>query len=140
MYTNRLWTGGRTAAGALTHNQQQILLRWQFRFPGSRQFAKDSPAAARTLATPLTVTAHFWIHQSSVLPCVSCFFVHAAGEIITDNWMPVKAGTDSKQLSGAIAARIRQSGHTVLECYGSAAVTKAVQVCCMFLGARLGQC
>jgi hypothetical protein len=62
----------------------------------------------------------------TALPIHCCIF---EGEILTDNWMPVKAGTNSKQLSGAIAARIRQSGHTVLECYGSAAVTTAIQVC-----------
>jgi hypothetical protein len=47
---------------------------------------------------------------------------------MAENWMAVKAATDKQQLAGAIAARIREAGHTILECYGSAAVTTAIQV------------
>lgn len=51
-----------------------------------------------------------------------------AGEVLTDNALYVKAGTDKRELASAIAARIRQAAHTVLECYGSSAVATAVQV------------
>lgn len=44
------------------------------------------------------------------------------------NFLLVKAKTDQKQLAGAIAARMRQESHTVLECYGAAAVTNAIYV------------
>lgn len=47
---------------------------------------------------------------------------------MAENWMAVKAATDKQQLAGAIAARVREAGHTILECYGSAAVTTAIQV------------
>jgi hypothetical protein len=44
------------------------------------------------------------------------------------NFLLVKARTEQKQLAGAIAARMRQESHTVLECYGAAAVTNAIYV------------
>lgn len=47
---------------------------------------------------------------------------------MAENWMAVKAATDKQQLAGAIAARVREAGHTILECYGSGAVTIAIQV------------
>jgi hypothetical protein len=60
---------------------------------------------------------------SLLLPLPCC-----AGEVMATNFLLVKAKTEQKQLAGAIAARMRQESHTVLECYGAAAVTNAIYV------------
>lgn len=59
---------------------------------------------------------------------MSDFSLFHTGEVLTDNVLLVTASTDKKGLAGAIANRVREAAHTVLECYGSAAVTTAVQV------------
>lgn len=67
-------------------------------------------------------------HVTVIHHVMRCLFSNVTGEVLAENWMPVKAGADRQHLSGAIAARIREAGHTILECYGSTAVTTAIQV------------
>lgn len=51
-----------------------------------------------------------------------------AGEVMATNFLLVNKNTNYQQLAGAIAARMRQEAHTVLECYGATAVTTAILV------------
>jgi hypothetical protein len=77
-------------------------------------------------------TLIFCCLASSLFSCLSHSLLHSIllplGEVLTDNVLLVTASTDKKDLAGAIANRVREAAHTVLECYGSAAVTTAVQV------------
>ncbi|KAF8061914.1 hypothetical protein HT031_004174 [Scenedesmus sp. PABB004] len=49
------------------------------------------------------------------------------GEVLTDNELRVSGSTDPLALSRAVIARLSTHSHTVLECYGTAALVAAVK-------------
>lgn len=69
-----------------------------------------------------------YLHESDAPQTPIMGFYTSAGEIMTFNTLRVTATTADTALSKAVIARIATSSHTVLECYGTTALTVAVRV------------
>lgn len=84
----------------------------------------------------------FFMLTFMLLPhsCSCLYNIPVTGEVLTDNVLLVKGKTDKQSLAGAIAARMRSNAHTVLECYGSSAVSVTIEVCAVENQVGVGSC